>query len=60
MYTLLYVYHFLHPCLEEKGANPGPEDKQNLDKSHSHQHHFKETTREIQAPPSEDQAERVP
>mgnify|MGYP001317338945 CR=1 FL=1 len=51
MYTLLYVYYFLHPCLEEKGAKPGPEDKQILVKSHIHQTHFKEITREVLAPP---------
>ena len=51
MYTLLYVYYFLHPCLEEKGAKPGPEDKQILVKIHIHQTHFKEITREVLAPP---------
>ena len=41
----------LHPCLEEKGAKPGPEDKQILVKIHIHQTHFKEITREVLAPP---------
>ena len=44
----------------ENGANPGLNDNQNSDKSHIHQDHFKETTREIHAPPSEDQVERFP
>ena len=47
-------------CPGENGAKPSPEDKQNLDKSHIHQVHSKEATREIYASPSEDQVERIP
>ena len=56
------MYHFWNPdyenadpCPGENGANPGPEDNQNLDKSHIHQDPFKATTRETHAPTSEDQ-----
>ena len=56
------MYHFWNPdyenadpCPGENGANPGPDDNQNLDKSHIHQDPFKTTTRETHAPTSEDQ-----
>ena len=61
------MYYFWNPVHEmadpfpgKNGAKPGPNDNQKSDKGHIHQESFKATTREIHAPPSEDQVERIP